>query len=436
MNAKAPAPGTYRIKTLGCKANLYDSRRLAEALEALGLRPAGPDESPEVCLVNTCTVTAAAGRKSRKAASRLARLHPGARLYATGCHASACPEDAAGVPGVTAVYGRDEWQAMLADINGGAPPPDCAGLSGDFGVTGFGGRARAFQKIQEGCDSGCSYCILPLVRGAPRSRPLAQVRAEALRLVRAGFAEIIFTGIHLGLYGRDLDGVRLADAVREVAAIPGLERLRLSSIEAAEVDGPLLKAMQHPAVCAHLHLPLQSGDAGVLARMNRRHTPEQFMASVGRARAALDRPAITTDVMAGFPGETDAEFGNTVALCRQVRFSRLHIFPFSPRPGTPAAAMPGAVLGRVVRERVGRLGRLARELACEWADGFVGRRERVLFERRSAAGRLGGYSDRYVRVSVAGGAEWVGRTAHVVCTGRRGTSLTARLADAPGRSQQ
>jgi len=412
---------TYRIETLGCKANAYDSQRLAEALEALGfVRADGP---VDVCIINSCTVTSTADRKSRKIAARAARA--GGRVYLTGCYATASPDDAGAVPGLAGVYARDDWPALLRDIWGGPLPAGCD-PAGDFGINAFGTRTRAFLKIQDGCDAFCSYCILPYVRGKPRSRALDEVRDEARRLVAGGFAELVLTGIHLGLYGRDLaGGVTLADAVQVVAQTPGLGRLRISSLEGGEADETLLAAMAHPAVCAHLHLPLQSGDADVLRRMNRHYTPEEFLDSVARARRALERPAITGDVIVGFPGETDEEFECTVQVCRSAEFSRLHVFPFSLRSGTPAAGMPGRVPEGVVRSRVTQLTAVATELAARWAEGFVGRTVRVVPERCDADGMLHGYTDRYVTITAPGTVRQVGRPAIWHCTERCGTGLLA-----------
>ncbi|GAG31530.1 unnamed protein product, partial [marine sediment metagenome] len=246
------------------------------------------------------------------------------------------------------------------------------------------------------------------------------------RLGEAGFAEVVVTGIHVGLYGRDLAGQpSLAQVLLAVAEAPGVERVRLSSVEASEVDEELLEAMCHPGVCPHLHIPLQSGDPAVLRRMNRRYTPGKFLRAVELARSRLNRPAVTTDVMVGFPGETDEQFRNTAALCRAARFSRIHVFPFSPRPGTAAAGMSGHLPPDVVRERSRRLRELGRALAAEWAESFVGSHVRVLFERCTRAGSLVGYTDRYVRLQAAACPEsvegatsdLVGRVARVHCTG-------------------
>ncbi len=436
---------TYRIETLGCKANVYDSRRLAEALEALGWRPAEDGRPADTCILNTCTVTAVADRKCRRRAARLVKENPGARVFVTGCSASAAPEALARIAGLAGIYRRGSWAELIRAVNGGRADAPAPGVAGDFGISSFEGRARAFLKVQEGCDSFCSYCILPYVRGAPRSRDLADVRAEAERLAAAGFGEIVVTGIHVGLYGRDLPGrPSLASALLAGADAPGVERVRLSSTEAGEVDDELLDAMAHPRVCAHLHVPLQSGDADVLRRMSRRYTPEGFLRVVERARRCLDRPAITTDVMVGFPGESDAQFEHTLALCRAARFSRIHVFPFSARPGTAAARMPERVAVKVVRERSRRLRDLGKELAGEWAQGFVGASERVLFESCSSAlkaperaefgarpslarPRLTGYTDRYVRFSAPADPSLLGHAVPVLCTSRRGAALVGRV---------
>jgi len=284
------------------------------------------------------------------------------------------------------------------------------------------------------------------VRGRPRSRALADVRVEAERLAAAGFAEIVLTGIHLGLYGRDLPGrPSLAEAVLAVAEARGVERVRLSSIEADEVDDGLLEAMAHSAVCPHLYMPLQSGDDGVLAAMNRHYTAARFLDVVARARDRLDRPAVTTDVMVGFPGETDGAFERTLGVVEQAAFSRLHVFPFSPRPGTAAAAMPGRVSAREVRARSRRLRELGAQLAAAWAQGFVGASERVLFEREGRVpgqcGLVTGYTDRYVLLTAPGGADLIGHTARVLCTARKGATLLGRVeaeecgANAPCRNR-
>ncbi len=433
MQQQSAAGRTYRIQTLGYKANQYDARRLAEAIEALGYREAPGDAPPDLLVVNTCTVTHTADRKSRQLARRAVREHPGARVFVTGCYPTTFPEALAGIEGLAGVYGRSDWPAMMRVIAGARDVPQGAQMAGDFGISSFSGRTRAFLKIQEGCDSFCTYCVVPHVRGRPRSRPLGEVEREALALAEAGFGEIVLTGIHLGLYGRDLaERADLADAVRTVAGVRGVARVRLSSVEPMELTDRLLKAMAaSPVVCPHVHLPLQSGDDCVLRRMGRPYTVRQFLGIVARARERLDNPAIATDVMVGFPGETGEEFERTLRLCAEAAFSRVHVFPFSPRPGTPAAAMGDRVPPPVVRERVQRLERLADLQARAWAESFVGRTVNALLEERRPDGRLTGYTRRYVRISAPGPADLLGRAVDLLCTGADGPAL---MGEVPERS--
>jgi threonylcarbamoyladenosine tRNA methylthiotransferase MtaB len=247
---------------------------------------------------------------------------------------------------------------------------------------------------------------------------------EARRLSAGGFAEIVLTGIHLGLYGADLEReASLADLVARIAELDSVRRLRLSSLEAPEVSNGLPDAMAHPAVCPHLHLPLQSGDDGVLDRMGRRYSARQFLHTLQQARSRLDRPAISTDVMVGFPGESRAAFERTVELCREARFSRMHVFSFSPRRGTPAAEMDDTVHSKVKKRRSARLREVASEMAREWAESFVGREVRFLPEERLEDGGLAGYTDRYVRMRMPAGQGEVGRVCRVRAVAADNTRL-------------
>jgi threonylcarbamoyladenosine tRNA methylthiotransferase MtaB len=263
-------------------------------------------------------------------------------------------------------------------------------------------------KVQEGCEQRCTYCVIPLARGPSRSRPPEEVVDEVAGLVRAGFKEVVLTGIHLGAWGADLEGGRrgLADLVRKAAAVPGLVRLRLSSIEPMDITEELIELVAaDPRVCRHLHVPLQSGSDEVLRRMNRNYTAAEYLAVVERVRAKVPLLGLTTDVMVGFPGETDRDFARTVDVVERARFSRLHVFRFSPRPGTPAAAMPGRVDQAVSRARSRKLIDLGRRLGREFRAGLVGRTMGVLIEKTGSGGTRGeGFTDNYVRVSVRGSA--------------------------------
>ena len=365
-------PG-FSIRFLGCKVSHTDAHEIREALLADGHVEGGTD----VAVVNTCCVTHEAVRKSRQAASRAARTHR--RVYVTGCAANLAGDAFAGLPGNVRVVTRrsEETPAFVA---------------GDVGALGCVqadarlDRVRAFVKIQDGCSFSCNFCVIPLVRGASRSRSAAAVLAEARRRVEQGHREIVLTGINLGCY-RDRDaGYKLPRLVREVGAVPGLARLRLSSIEVNHVDAELVDALREtPTVSRHLHVPLQSGDDGVLRDMARRYSSTTFL----RRLEPLADFNLTTDAIVGFPTETEAAFERTLALVEAARITKVHVFPYSPRPGTVTAA-DDSVPAPVKKQRSARL-RAASDNAClaRWRDK-VGSDDVVLVDR---PGR--GYGDDY-----------------------------------------
>jgi threonylcarbamoyladenosine tRNA methylthiotransferase MtaB len=382
---------TYRLADLGCKVNQYETQLIAEKLEAAGLRPAPPDAPADLCVVNTCAVTSTAAAKSARAVRQARKRNPGSLVVVAGCAVSASGREEA-LRRTGADLALD--QAEKLDLPG-LPAAD----SSPEHITRFDAHQRAFLKIQDGCRSFCSYCIVPHLRGPSRSRPIEDVRREAGALEGSGHRELVVSGVHLGLYGRDLPNrPSLAAAVAAVIeSAPGC-RVRISSLDPSELDDELLEMMAaEPRVCPHLHLPLQSGDDGVLERMRRRYTSSEFLDVVARTRARLVNPGITTDVMVGFPGESDEAFGNTVRVCRRARLSRLHVFPYSQRKGTPAATMPHQVPGQVAKQRAAELIAVGRELSAAFAGELVGSREVVLAEERLEGGRVGGYSSRYVR---------------------------------------
>lgn len=411
-----PSPPTFAITTLGCKANQYDGQAVRERIAALGWIEIPFRERADLYIVNTCTVTATTDQKCRKRIRQAHRRNPNAQLIVTGCVARTAPDPFRTMAGVSAVLTREQMvhvDRFLAD--GVEPDP---GDLFDLSISGFAGHSRAFLKVQDGCSAGCAYCIVPKARGPGRSRPLEAVAAEARRLIRAGFQEIVLTGIHLGHYGRDTGGrPGLSDVARAVLAVPGVARLRLSSVEAVEISDELIHlAASDDRFCPHFHLPLQSGDDAVLARMRRRYRVGDFLATLDRVRAALPQPSFTTDVMVGFPGETDAEFENTLRVCRQAGFSRIHIFPFSPRPGTPAADMPDRVARETVREREACLKQLATELALAYKRRFLGREVFPLVEHRRdrETGLLTGWTAHYVKTIFDGPEECMGRIVRVM----------------------
>lgn len=400
----------FALATLGCKVNQYEGQALREKLLALGWREASFAERADLYVVNSCTVTRGADEKCRKMARRALRANPNARLLVTGCAATTDAERYRRIPGVSAVLEKTRLPEIERWIESGERPPERDVF--DLEISRFAGHTRAFLKIEDGCDAGCAYCIVPRARGGVRSRPLEAVRAEARRLAQAGHIEIVLTGIHLGFYGRGVEGVDLVEAVRAVLETPGIERVRLSSLEGLELSDALIAlAAADPRFCPHFHLPLQSGDDAVLAAMGRRYTAAEFLGLLERARARLDRPSFTTDVMIGFPGETERQFRNTLSVCREAGFSRTHLFPFSLRPGTRAAQMPDRVPMPVVHEREERLKALSDESALAYKRRFIGETVHPLVEHRRdrRTGLLAGWSARYIRVLFDGPDDLRGR---------------------------
>lgn len=408
---------TLRTVTLGCKVNQYETEFVREALLGIGFRDAQSDEPADVCVVNTCTVTTRGDAKSRQAIRRLARENPHARIVVMGCYATRAPEAVGALPGVAEVV-TDKRE--LPDLLGRLGVMDIP-----TGISRFGGRSRAFVKVQDGCILRCSYCIVPRVRPRLISRPVEPILDEVRRLVDNGYREIVLTGVHLGHFGVDwnrhkpkADWIRLSDLVHRIVQIEGDFRIRLSSIEAAEVTRELIGVMAEygDKVCPHLHVCLQSGSDEVLRRMKRRWPTRLLIDRCDQVRDALDRPAFTTDVIVGFPGETEEEFEQTCRVVREVGFSKIHIFPFSPRDGTAAASMPDQVPENTKSERSRRLAAIEQELR-EWYFGsLLGRSLRVLIEAPSEGrdDRVVGTSCRYAPVELAGTRHSCGKLMEVV----------------------
>lgn len=422
-----PPVGTVRFVTFGCKANQYDTQVLREALVRRGWRES--DRDAEVVVVNTCTVTAEAGRKARQLARRLARERPQVRICMTGCLAESEPEVLRELPNVEWVLGNGEAKRPVHFLRELGCEVDPEELGIPAGITEFAGHTRAFLKIQDGCDHACAFCIIPRVRGASRSRPIPELVAELERLVAAGHVEVVLCGIHIGDWGRDL-GLSLPDLLAALARAEPRDgggellpfRLRLGSIEATEVTAAVLDVIAaHPQRFApHFHMPLQSGDDGVLARMRRWYTAEEYLAAVRRIAERLERPAFTADVLVGFPGEDEAAFGRTLALVREIGFARVHAFPFSARPGTAAAAMGPPPPPPVVRERRALLGDLAAELGEAFRRALDGTDELVVPE-----GSVG-LSGRYQRVVLEGNAAAAGGLVPVRLRARENAAADGR----------
>jgi threonylcarbamoyladenosine tRNA methylthiotransferase MtaB len=401
--------------TLGCKVNQYETQLVKESLERAGYREVAADEPAGLCVVNTCTVTAEADSKARQVVRQLARRHPGAQTVIFGCYAAREPEALARLPGVVAVVGDNRELADVFQRFGVVDWPT--------GISRFDGHRRAFVKVQDGCILNCTYCIIPLVRTGLRSRTPDEIVAEVERLVAGGYKEIVLTGIHLGHYGVETTRGRSRQApfrlwhlIRRLDVIPGNWRLRLSSLEAAEVGPDFIEAISGCArLCPHFHLCLQSGSNDVLYRMKRRYRVGRFLEKLDMLRKACREPAFSTDVIVGFPGETEDDFRQTLSACEAARFMKIHVFPFSPRRGTPAAGLPGQVSADEKKERCARLAELERRLAGRYHRELVGKFLSVLVEARPAS-RLGfvlGTACRYIPVEVSGSTCDVGELIEV-----------------------
>jgi threonylcarbamoyladenosine tRNA methylthiotransferase MtaB len=367
--------------TLGCKVNQYETELVREGLASIGYRDAVGDERADLCVVNTCTVTHEGDAKSRQTIRRLAKRNPGARIVVMGCYATRAPEEVARLPGVCEVI-TDKRE--LPDLLGRFGVVDVP-----TGISTFANHQRAYIKVQDGCMLRCSFCIIPHVRPHLASRPPEHIADEVRRLYANGYREFVLTGIHLGHYGVEWnrgrsksDWMRLSSLLERLMKLDGDFRIRLSSIEATEVTRELIDVMaRYPEkICPHLHVSLQSGSDAVLRRMRRRWGARRYVDRCRLVREALDQPAITTDIIVGFPGETEDDFRATCDVARETGFSKIHIFPFSARRGTPAAEMCDQVAADVKADRVRRLSELERVLRDRYYESLVGRRLRVLVE--------------------------------------------------------
>ncbi len=422
--------------TLGCKVNQTETASMRRLFEEAGYRTVDFNSVADVYVINTCTVTHLGDRKSRQAARRARRINPGAVVVVAGCYAQVAAEEVMAIPEVDLVVGthdRDSLPFLVEEAKKGrlnrvTPLTEKTSFEG-LPAAQSGDRTRAFLKVQEGCRQFCSYCIVPYARGPLYSRPVQETVEEANRLAREGFLELVLTGVHLGSYGADLDGrPALSDLLTELAKVEGIKRIRISSLEPTEITAALVEVMAaEPKICPHLHIPLQSGDDTVLRRMNRKYTASEFLRLVRWLRNRIPGVALTTDVMVGFPGETDANFERTLTLVKRCRFSRLHVFKYSPRRGTPAARFPGQVPHRVKEERSRLLTELGRELAADFNSSFIGRTVEVLFEEEADPGTLAGLTPHYVRVEAKAPPELRGRLALVLVTGSGQETLLGNL---------
>jgi threonylcarbamoyladenosine tRNA methylthiotransferase MtaB len=404
----------FYISTFGCRCNQADSAAIRHDLCLSSMQEAGSHRDADLVVINTCTVTHRTDQQVRQAVRKLHRDNPGARLVVTGCYAERDPKTLAEIPGVALVVGNTDKERLACIVNG--EPFDPADRivrspldqAEDYLVPSMsqtGGKTRPFVKLQDGCDARCSYCIVPSVRGPGRSARPDSVIAEIRALVEQGYQEVVLTGVHLGTYGRKLDApVTLVDLIRRILEIGGLGRLRLSSIEPMRFSRSIVNlAVSTPTFAPHFHIPLQSGSDRILRRMRRPYTATRFLDLLRYIRSELPSAGLGTDVLAGFPGETGADFEQTCEVVRQAPLTYLHVFPFSRRKGTDAFALPGQVSPAVIQQRTGVLREISREKNRAFRRSFAGRVLPALtLAREEESGESVVLTENYIHASVAG----------------------------------
>ncbi|MFC0188133.1 tRNA (N(6)-L-threonylcarbamoyladenosine(37)-C(2))-methylthiotransferase MtaB [Fictibacillus aquaticus] len=415
--------------TLGCKVNHYETEAIWQLFKAEGYERAEFEHSADVYVINTCTVTNTGDKKSRQVIRRAIRSNPDAVICVTGCYAQTSPAEIMAIPGVDVVVGTQDRSKMLSYIEqykeermpiNGVSNIMKARLYEELDVPAFTDRTRASLKIQEGCNNFCTFCIIPWARGLLRSRKPEEVLAQAQQLVDAGYKEIVLTGIHTAGYGEDMKDYNFAMLLSDLdEKVHGLKRIRISSIEASQISDEVIDVIRRSdKVVPHLHIPLQSGSNTVLQRMRRKYSMEMFGERLDRLKEALPGLAVTSDVIVGFPGETEEEFMETYDFIRDHQFMELHVFPYSKRTGTPAAKMDDQVPEDVKNERVHRLIALSDQLAKEYASAYEDQVVEVIPEEESKEmpGYFVGYTPNYLKVVFRGSEDMIGKLAKVKIT--------------------
>ena len=429
--------------TLGCKVNQSDTASMEGIFRRAGYEVVDFGSPADVYLINTCVVTNTGQRKSRQIINRAVRHNPLSLIVVTGCYPQTAPEEVRAIAGVDVIIGNQERARIVELVEQALENKQTEILDNvqkmtvdtkfeELGVGTETDKTRAFLKIQEGCNQYCTYCIIPYARGPLRSRSLESIRSEVAKLVEAGYKEVVLIGIHLGCYGKELakEGkhITLYDAVQAVLSVEGMCRVRLGSLESVEVEPRLLELMANePRLCKHLHLPLQSGCDKILQAMHRPYDTARFTQLLQQIRAQVPDVAITTDIIVGFPGETEEDFATTLAFAEKCGFAKMHIFPYSKRKGTPAEKMPNQVDEAVKGERAARLAAVDEKLHQAMLKQMVGKTEEVLFEQPVDAVHMEGLCGPYLRVVVPGTEALSNTIAKVRITGIVDDWLTGEL---------
>lgn len=415
--------------TLGCRVNQYETEAIAEAFINEGYRMVDFEEKADVYVINTCTVTSIGDKKSRQMIRKAKKKNPQAVVVVAGCYSQVAPGEVAAIEGVDIIVGTSgksqipdlvkEYLESGSQINHVQDIMNIKRFE-EMEIDEYQDRTRAFLKIQDGCDRYCSYCLIPYARGHIRSRAPEKIIHEVEKLAAGGFKEIILSGIHVASYGKDIGGITLTDVIEKISAIDGIERIRIGSIDPTFFDENTVNRLgKVKKLCPHFHLSLQSGCNETLKRMNRHYTTDEYKAIVEDLRRTIPDVSITTDIIVGFPGETDEEFETTYSFLKEIALSKMHVFKFSPRKGTRAAQMDNQVDPVVKEKRSHRVIELDRYLENNFISSFIGRNMKVLFEE-TKDGYAYGYTENYVRVRVPSDEELIGKIMTVrldACTG-------------------
>lgn len=399
---------TVAFHTLGCKVNTYESNAMLKIFNEAGYQEVDFKQVADVYVINTCTVTNTGDSKSRQMIRKAIRKNPKATICVVGCYSQTAPEEIEKIEGVGVVLGTQYRSDIVKYVDEHLETGEMVikvdnvmnlRKFEDLNIDRFK-NTRAFLKIQDGCNNFCTYCIIPYARGRVRSRQKESVLNQAQRLVDNGYVEIVLTGIHTAGYGEDLDDYSFYELLVDLVKIKGLKRLRISSIETSQISDEIIDLIgSNEIIVDHLHVPLQAGSDATLKRMNRKYTTAEYLEKINKIRSYLPNIAFTTDVIVGFPGETDEEFEETYNFIKQVNYSELHVFPYSPRKNTPAAKMKGQVNDQIKHERANRLLQLSKELNHEFALKQIGETLKVLFEKRDGEYLIGHAGD-YLKVKV------------------------------------
>ncbi|MCS7464888.1 tRNA (N(6)-L-threonylcarbamoyladenosine(37)-C(2))-methylthiotransferase MtaB [Paenibacillus doosanensis] len=440
---------TVAFHTLGCKVNFYDTEAIWQLFKHEGYEQADFESTADVYVINTCTVTNTGDKKSRQMIRRAVRRNPEAIVAVTGCYAQTSPAEIMAIPGVDLVIGtqdRDKIIPYVKQLQQERQPINAVRnimktrQFEELDVPDFADRTRAFLKIQEGCNNFCTFCIIPWSRGLMRSREPQSVLKQARMLVDAGYQEIVLTGIHTGGYGEDMENYSLAKLLWDLDKVDGLKRIRISSIEASQINEGVLEALKgSDKMCRHLHIPLQAGDDSVLARMRRKYTTAEFGRKIEQIHRIMPGVAITTDVIVGFPGETEEMFRAGYRFMEQMQFSEMHVFPYSKRTGTPAARMEDQIDEEVKNARVHELIDLSERMQLAYAKQQIGQVLEVIPERahkgEENSGLIMGYSDNYVQLVFEGSEDMIGSVCQVKLTEAGVNESRGQLVRAPELSR-